>query len=114
MVEFGPDGFLYIALGDGGGANDPGDRAQDLSDLLGKILRIDVDRSEGGLPYASPPGNPLVGTGLGGRRSSPSASGTHTGSPSTARTGRSWSGTWARTTGRRSASWSPAATTGGV
>jgi glucose/arabinose dehydrogenase len=60
QMEFGPDGFLYIALGDGGvpGA-DPNNKAQDLNSLLGKILRIDVD---GGFPYAIPPGNPFIGT----------------------------------------------------
>jgi glucose/arabinose dehydrogenase len=56
-LAFGPDGYLYIALGDGGSGGDPGNRAQDLSTLLGKILRIDVDS---GSPYAVPPSNPFV------------------------------------------------------
>ena len=43
QLQFGPDGYLYIGLGDGGSGGDPGNRAQDLSVLLGKILRIDVD-----------------------------------------------------------------------
>ena len=61
MIEFGPDGFLYIAMGDGGSGNDPDNRAQNIEDLLGKILRIDVDTPSGGLPYSSPPDNPFVG-----------------------------------------------------
>src|SRR6266850_5357812 len=56
MVEFGPDGFLYIGMGDGGSGNDPGNRAQYIEDLLGKILRIDVDHI--GTPPSS---NPFVG-----------------------------------------------------
>jgi glucose/arabinose dehydrogenase len=65
-VEFGPDGFLYIGLGDGGAGNDPGNRAQNVDDLLGKMLRIDVDRPAGpGLRYSSPPSNPFVGAGRG-------------------------------------------------
>jgi glucose/arabinose dehydrogenase len=61
MVEFGPDGLLYIGLGDGGSGNDPGNRAQNPDELLGKLLRIDVDRSGGGRPYAAPASNPFAG-----------------------------------------------------
>ena len=61
MIEFGSDGFLYIGMGDGGSAFDPGNRAQDVNELLGKILRIDVDHPAGGNLYASPPGNPFAG-----------------------------------------------------
>jgi glucose/arabinose dehydrogenase len=59
QLQFGRDGFLYIGMGDGGSAGDPGDRAQDLGELLGKLLRIDVDAA---LPYAIPPSNPFVQT----------------------------------------------------
>ncbi len=67
MVEFGPDGYLNVGMGDGGSANDPGDRAQNLLDLsdreelLGKMLRIDVDLPNGPVPYSSPPSNPFFG-----------------------------------------------------
>ncbi|MGB1451025.1 MAG: PQQ-dependent sugar dehydrogenase, partial [Marinirhabdus sp.] len=47
-LAFGPDGFLYIALGDGGSGGDPGNRAQNLMVLYGKMLRIDVDNPSGG------------------------------------------------------------------
>ncbi|MFP5319238.1 MAG: PQQ-dependent sugar dehydrogenase [Acidimicrobiia bacterium] len=60
QVSFGPDGKLYIGLGDGGSANDPQNRAQDLGDLLGKLLRIDPAPSAN-LPYTIPPDNPFVG-----------------------------------------------------
>jgi glucose/arabinose dehydrogenase len=56
-IAFGPDGFLYIGLGDGGSGNDPNDRAQDTTNLLGAMLRIDVD---GTAPYAIPAGNPFA------------------------------------------------------
>ena len=61
MVEFGPDGFLYIGMGDGGSANDPDNRAQNIDELLGKMLRIDVDLPNGAVPYSSPPDNPFSG-----------------------------------------------------
>lgn len=63
-IGFGPnDGFLYISMGDGGGANDTGNRAQDITNqLLGKMLRIDVDGDNGpGGNYGIPADNPFVG-----------------------------------------------------
>jgi len=60
-LAFGPDGYLYIALGDGGGGGDvhpPIGNGQESTNLLGAILRIDVDS---GMPYVSPPNNPFVG-----------------------------------------------------
>ncbi|MCA1818489.1 MAG: PQQ-dependent sugar dehydrogenase, partial [Halobacteriales archaeon] len=74
MVAFGPDGLLYIGMGDGGSGGDPEDRALDTHDLLGKILRIDVSGTRGmdqidaggpsdtgpAAPYTIPPGNPFA------------------------------------------------------
>jgi len=57
QLQFGPDGYLYIGTGDGGSAGDPGNRAQNLGELLGKMLRIDIN---GGEPYAIPPDNPFL------------------------------------------------------
>jgi glucose/arabinose dehydrogenase len=61
MLAFGPDGDLYIGMGDGGSAGDPGNRAQSLSSLLGKMLRIDVNGTSAGRQYRIPPTNPYVG-----------------------------------------------------
>jgi glucose/arabinose dehydrogenase len=60
QVSFGPDGKLYIGLGDGGSQGDPANRAQNLGDLLGKLLRIDPAPS-GDKPYTVPSDNPFVG-----------------------------------------------------
>jgi hypothetical protein len=60
MVAFGPDGYLYLGLGDGGSGGDPNNRAQNPEDLLGKILRIDVDRGD---PYGIPTDNPFAKAG---------------------------------------------------
>ena len=59
-IRFGPDGYLYIGMGDGGGAGDTMNNAQNPASLLGKMLRIDVKR--GTAPYKIPPTNPFVNT----------------------------------------------------
>jgi len=60
-IVFGPDGYLYIGTGDGGSGGDPNNHGQSLATLLGKMLRIDVDHTSSGKPYAIPPTNPFVG-----------------------------------------------------
>lgn len=59
QLAFGPDGYLYIAVGDGGGAGDPQDNAQDLTKIHGKLLRIDVDSASSSKPYGIPKDNPF-------------------------------------------------------
>ena len=61
-LAFGPDGYLYIGLGDGGSGGDPFGNAQSLDTILGKMLRIDP-RPEGGRPYSIPEDNPFIGEG---------------------------------------------------
>ncbi|MGB7921892.1 MAG: PQQ-dependent sugar dehydrogenase [Pyrinomonadaceae bacterium] len=61
VMDFGADGYLYIGSGDGGSGNDPGNRAQNIEELLGKILRIDIDHPNGAARYSSPPDNPFFG-----------------------------------------------------
>jgi uncharacterized repeat protein (TIGR03806 family) len=60
-LTFGPDGYLYIVTGDGSGIADELQTGQDISDLLGAILRIDVDRPTAARPYSIPPDNPFAG-----------------------------------------------------
>ena len=67
QLSFGPDGYLYIASGDGGSGGDPQNHGQRLETLLGTILRIDVNRREGGNNYAIPSDNPFVGNAEGNR-----------------------------------------------
>ena len=67
QLAFGPDGYLYIAMGDGGSGGDPFGNGQNRAVLLGKILRIDVNTPSGGRNYGIPADNPFVGNTLGYR-----------------------------------------------
>ncbi|QDQ29309.1 PQQ-dependent sugar dehydrogenase [Chitinimonas arctica] len=60
LLAFGPDGMLYIGSGDGGGAGDPNNQAQNLNSLLGKLLRLDVGAASVAAPYAIPRDNPYL------------------------------------------------------
>jgi len=60
LILFGPDGYLYIGMGDGGSGGDPQNNAQNLQSLLGKMLRINIDSATAPLHYAVPPDNPFV------------------------------------------------------
>ena len=60
-LAFGPDGYLYMGTGDGGSAGDPGNRAQNLNSLLGKMLRININGTSGARQYRIPSTNPYVG-----------------------------------------------------
>ena len=114
QLQFGPDGHLYLGIGDGGGAGDPDGNAQNTHQLLGKLLRIDPTRKGG---HSSPPINPYA-SGGGATRSTRSACATRSGSHSTARPATCGSATSARTISRRSTTRPSAAratpTSGGI
>ena len=59
-MGFGPDDYLYIIFGDGGSAGDPLGHGQNLSTLLGALIRIDIDNPSDGLNYGIPPDNPFI------------------------------------------------------
>lgn len=59
QLAFGPDGFLYVSFGDGGGTGDPLNNSQNLSNILGSIIRIDVDQTSGNQNYSIPNSNPF-------------------------------------------------------
>ena len=102
MLAFGPDGYLYIGMGDGGSSGDPENRAQNVNTLLGKILRIDVDNEAGGKKYAIPPDNPYARPRPGSTRSGRSACAIRGASRSTAGQAICGSAMSGRTATRRS------------
>ena len=67
MLSFGPDGYLYMGMGDGGSGNDPLGNGQSMTTLLGKMLRIDVNDTTASLHYRIPPDNPFAGNSSGWR-----------------------------------------------
>ena len=97
MLAFGPDGDLYVGMGDGGSGGDPQGNGQSLDTLLGKILRIDVTSDPGGDALRRPADNPFVGTAGASPRSGPTGCATRGASASTARPATCGSATSART-----------------
>ena len=103
-ILFGPDGMLYVGMGDGGSGGDPHRYGQDRTSLLGKLLRLDVDRGD---PYAIPPDNPFVGEAGARPRFGRMACGIRGVWHSTGKRACSTSPTWGRTVGKRSTSSPP-------
>ncbi len=106
-LTFGPDGLLYIGMGDGGGGGDPERRATDLSTLLGKMLRIDPAIARGPAVHGARRTTRSSAPTARRRRSGPAGCATRGGSRSTGRPATCGSPTSARTRGRRSTSRRP-------